>query len=53
MTEGELASGAFTVLFFDDTGFSIRPDLRGTLAEAIDAPGGLPPGVSLYRFIEQ
>ncbi len=53
MTEGELVSGAFTVLFFDDTGFSIRPDLRGTLAEAIDAPGGLPPGVSLYRFIEQ
>jgi hypothetical protein len=38
------------VLLFEDTGFSLRPDLQGAVAEAIDASGDLPPGVSLYRF---
>jgi len=41
------------VLHFDDTGFSLRPDLQDVVAEAVDAAGGMPPGVSLYRFIEQ
>ena len=39
-----------TVLFFDDDGFSLRPDLLGALTDAIETAGGLPPGVSLYRF---
>jgi hypothetical protein len=39
-----------TVLLFDDDGFSLRPDLRGAVASAIEASPGLPPGISLYRF---
>jgi len=42
---------AFTVLLFEDSGFSLRPDLRDAVAKAVDAPGGIPPGVGLYRFI--
>jgi hypothetical protein len=53
MDEGALESGVFTVLLFEDTGFSLRPDLQDVVAEAVDAAGGMPPGVSLYRFIEQ
>ena len=53
MEEGVVASDAFTVLLFEDSGFSLRPDLQDAVAKAIDAPGGIPPGVSLYRFIAQ
>jgi hypothetical protein len=53
MDEDALESEVFTVLHFDDTGFSLRPDLQDVVAEAVDAAGGMPPGVSLYRFIEQ
>jgi hypothetical protein len=53
MNEGLLAVDGLTVLFFDDTGFSIRPDLRDAIAEAIVASGSLPPGVSLYRFTDR
>jgi hypothetical protein len=51
--ERMLASEAFTVLFFDDTGFSLRPDLQDAVAQACDVSGDLPPGVSLYRFIAE
>ena len=51
--EGIVVPDAFTVLLFEDTGFSLRPDLRNVVAEAIDAAGGVPPGVSFYLFIEQ
>ena len=50
LEDGLVAPEAFTVLLFDDTGFSLRPDLQNAVAETFDAPGGLPPGVSLYRF---
>ena len=50
MKEAVLVPDAFSVLLFEDTGFSLRPDLQGAVAEAIDASGDLPPGVSLYRF---
>jgi len=53
MEEGVVAPDAFTVLLFEDSGFSLRPDLQDAVAKAIDAPGGIPPGVSLYRFIAQ
>jgi hypothetical protein len=39
----------FTVLFFEDSGFSLRPDLQDAVAEAL-AAANLPPGVTLYRF---
>jgi len=51
--EDALESEVFTVLHFDDTGFSLRPDLRGALVKASDATRGHPPGVSLYRFIAE
>jgi hypothetical protein len=50
MAEGVVVPDAFTVLLFEDTGFSLRPDLQDAVAKAIDAPDGIPPGVSLYRF---
>jgi hypothetical protein len=50
---GVVAPESLTVLLFEDSGFSLRPDLQEAIAEAIDASGGLPPGVSLYRFIER
>lgn len=40
----------FTVLHFDDSGFSLRPDLRHAIFDATWASGELPPGVGLYRF---
>ena len=50
LEDGLVVPEAFTVLLFDDTGFSLRPDLQDAVAETFDAPGGLPLGVSLYRF---
>lgn len=50
MEEGIVVAEAFTVLLFEDTGFSLRPDLHDAIAKAIDAPDGIPPGVSLYRY---
>jgi len=50
---GVVAPEGFTVLLFEDSGFSLRPDLQEAIAEAIEASGGLPPGVSLYRFTGQ
>jgi len=51
--EGVAVAKAFTVLLFEDAGFSLRPDLQDAVAEAIDAPGGMSPGISVYNFIEQ
>lgn len=48
-----IASGDFTVLHFDDNGFSLRPDLRETVAEVLDASGDFPFGVGFYRFNDQ
>ena len=48
-----VAPEAFTVLLFEDKGFSLRPDLQNAVAELFDASGGLPPGISLYRFNRQ
>jgi hypothetical protein len=42
-----------TVLFFDDGGFSLRPDLLDALADATKSSGTLPPGISVYRFIAE
>ena len=53
MEEVVLAPDAFSVLLLDDSGFSLRPDLRDAIMEAFDASGDLPPGVSLYRFIAE
>ena len=53
MEEVVLAPDAFSVLLLDDSGFSLRPDLRDAITEAFDASGDLPPGVSLYRFIAE
>ena len=50
LEDGLIVSDAFTVLLFEDTGFTLRPDLQDVVAEIFSAPGGLPPGVSLYRF---
>jgi hypothetical protein len=46
----DLFEGGFTVLFLDDDGFELRPDLEGGLLEAVAATGELPPGVGVYRF---
>jgi hypothetical protein len=40
----------YTVLFFDDGGFSLRPGLLDALADATKTSGTLPPGVSVYQF---
>jgi hypothetical protein len=53
MEEAILAPGAFSVLLFEDSGFSLRPDLQDAIAESLDASGDLPPGISLYRFITE
>jgi len=53
MEEGVAVPEAFTVLLFEDAGFSLRPDLQGALVETFDATGDFPPGVSLYRFNAQ
>jgi len=50
MEEIHFVPGTVTVLLFEDAGFSLRPDLRDVVAEAIDAAGDLSPGVTLYRF---
>lgn len=50
LEDGLVVPEAFTVLLFEDTGFSLRPDLQDAVAEILDAPGGISPGVSLYRF---
>ncbi len=47
---GGVVPDAFTVLLFEDTGFSLRPDLKDAVEKAIDAAGGAPHGISLYRF---
>jgi hypothetical protein len=51
--EAVLAPGAFSVLLFEDSGFSLRPDLRDAIVEAFKESGNLPPGVSLYQFIAE
>jgi hypothetical protein len=40
----------FTVVYFDDDGFQVRPDLARIVAGATAAGESLPAGVSLYRF---
>jgi len=50
MEEDLVVPDAFTVLLFEDTGFSLRPDLQDAVAKASEVSGSLPPGVSLYRF---
>jgi hypothetical protein len=51
--EGVVVPEAFTVLLFEDSGFTLRPDLQDAVAEEFDASGDLPTGVSLYRFIAE
>ncbi len=51
--QGDPLSGPVTVVLLEDRGFQIRPDLDGAVREAVAATGGLPPGVSLYRFNER
>ena len=50
MEEDVVVPDAFTVLLFEDTGFSLRPDLQDAVAKASEVSGSLPPGVSFYRF---
>jgi hypothetical protein len=47
---GDVVPDAFTVLLFEDTGFSLRPDLQDVVVKASEVSGNLPSGVSLYRF---
>jgi hypothetical protein len=51
--EAILAPGAFSVLLFEDSGFSLRPEIQDAIVEAFEESGSLPPGVSLYRFITE
>jgi hypothetical protein len=48
---GERLPKMFTVLYFDDSGFALRPDLRDIVTAAINSSGDLPSGMELYRFI--
>lgn len=50
MGEGSVVPEAFTVLLFEDTGFSLRPDLQDAVTKASNVSGNLPQGVTLYRF---
>jgi len=52
-SEDIVAPESLTVLLFEDTGFSLRPNLRDAVGQALSAPERLPPGVGLYRFIAE
>ncbi len=50
LNTGEHLPEKLTVLYFDDSGFALRPDLQEVLFAATSAAGELPSGVDLYRF---
>jgi hypothetical protein len=45
----EAFAGEVTVVYFDDSGFRLLPDVPATVAESFARTGRLPPGTGLFR----